>query len=70
MIATRIPIAGPVPQLVLQEASVVLARRVIYLEVTGTTHSPVIRLRPLPLLTDEVVRFFLNRSNLPIPLAP
>lgn len=69
-IATRVPIAGPVPQLVLQEASIVLARRVIYLEVTGTTHSPVIRLRPLPLLTDEVVRFFLNRSNLPVPLSP
>jgi hypothetical protein len=30
----------------------------------------VIRLRPLPLLTDEVVRFFLSRSNSPIPLAP
>jgi uncharacterized protein involved in outer membrane biogenesis len=70
VIATRIPIAGPVPQLVLQEASVVLARRVIYLEVSGTTHNPVIRLRPLPLLTDEVVRFFLNRSNLPVPLSP
>jgi translocation and assembly module TamB len=70
VIASRIPIAGPVPQLVLQEASGLLASRVINLEVTGTTHSPVIRLRPLPLLTDEVVRFFLSRSNSPIPLAP
>ena len=33
--------AGPVPAVLLQEASVVLARRVIYLEVTGTAHNPV-----------------------------
>ena len=68
-LALRIPIVGSVPQIVLKEASSLLANRVVDLEVTGTVHSPVLRLRPLPLLSDEAVRFFLNRSNLPIPLA-
>jgi large exoprotein involved in heme utilization and adhesion len=68
-LALRIPIVGSVPQIVLKEASSLLASRVVDLEVTGTVHNPVLRLRPLPRLTDEAVRFFLNRSNLPIPLA-
>jgi hypothetical protein len=68
-LALRIPIVGPIPQIILKEASGVLASRVINLDVTGTVHNPVLRLRPLPLMTDEAVRFFLGRSNLPIPLA-
>lgn len=66
-LALFIPIVGPIPQIVLQEANSLLASRVINLDMTGTVHNPVLRLRPL--LTDEVVRFFLNRSKLPIPLA-
>ena len=54
----------------LQETSNLLANRVIYLEVTGTVRNPVIRVRVLPLLSEEAVRFFLNRSNLPVPLTP
>jgi hypothetical protein len=69
-IGLRIPIAGPVPVTVLQEVSNLLANRVIYLEVTGTLHSPVVGVRPLPMLSAEAVRFFLNRANLPVPVAP
>jgi uncharacterized protein involved in outer membrane biogenesis len=69
-IGVRIPVAGPVPLVLLQEASALLANRVIYLEVTGTVRNPVIRVRPLQMLSEEAVRFFLNRANLPIPLAP
>jgi translocation and assembly module TamB len=70
VIALRVPIAGPVPLVLLQEASNLLANRAIYLEVTGTARKPVVRVRPLALLSEEAVRFFLNRANLPVALAP
>jgi len=69
-LALRVPVAGPVPLVVLQEASNLLANHVIYLDVTGTARSPVIRPRPLAILSQEAVRFFLNRSNLPVTLNP
>jgi hypothetical protein len=37
--------------------------------VTGTTRSPVIRPRVLPLVTEEAVRYFLTRAaGVPVPL--
>ncbi|HEX4145605.1 MAG TPA: AsmA-like C-terminal region-containing protein [Pirellulales bacterium] len=51
-------VAGPVGLLV--TANELLANRVIYLDVTGTISNPVVRLRPLPLLTTEATRFFLG----------
>jgi hypothetical protein len=69
-IGLRIPITGPLPITVLQEVSNLLANRVIYLEVTGTIHSPVVRLRALQMLTEEAVRFFIQQTPLPVPLAP
>ena len=45
---------------ILQEATNLLAGRIIYLQVTGAVRSPVIRLRPLPILTQEAARFFLK----------
>jgi hypothetical protein len=35
--------------------------------VAGTVRSPVIQVNPLPLLTEEAVRFFLNQANVPLP---
>jgi hypothetical protein len=61
----RIPLAGPVPLVVLQEASALLSNRLIYLTVTGTYHNPVIRPRPVPILTETALRFFMDRT-LPI----
>jgi hypothetical protein len=69
-IGLRVPPVGPVPLVVLQEASALLSNRVVYLEVTGTPRSPVIRARPLQILSDEALRFFLNRANLPITINP
>jgi AsmA-like protein len=69
-IGLRIPIAGPVPVLMLQEASALISNHVVYLDVTGTPRSPVIRPRPLPILSAEAVRFFLNRANLPVTINP
>ena len=69
-IGLRVPIAGPVPLIVVQEASSLLSNYVIYLEVTGTPRNPVIRPRPLATLSESAVRFFLNRASLPITLNP
>jgi hypothetical protein len=67
----RIPLVGAIPRLVLYEASSLLANRVVHLRVTGTLHSPIVRLEPIILLTEEAVRFFLGRLIAPaIPALP
>jgi hypothetical protein len=68
--ALTIPLAGPVPLVLLEEASNLLSNQVIYLQVGGTVASPVIQPRPVPLLSQEAVRYFLNRGTLPISIAP
>jgi hypothetical protein len=35
--------------------------------VRGTVRNPVVRVEPVSLLTEEAVRFFLNRALLPTP---
>jgi len=52
---------GPLPAEALARASQWLSNRVVYLRVTGTLRSPSIRVAALPLLTEEIVRFFLYR---------
>ena len=37
------------------------------LRVTGTVRSPVVTVEPLSLLTEEALRFFVNRANIPLP---
>ncbi len=69
-LAVRIPPVGPVPLLVLQEATALFANRVVYLNITGTVNDPVLRVRPLPILSEEAVRFFLNRTKLPVTFSP
>jgi translocation and assembly module TamB len=63
----RLPAVGPIPLTLLLEATTYLSNRLIHLRVTGTVRSPVITIEPLPLLTEEALRFFINRSNLPVP---
>lgn len=65
LLGLRIPIAGPVPLVVIQEATALLSNRLIYLQVTGTPRSPVIRPRPLPILRDAAIRYFLDRAGVP-----
>jgi hypothetical protein len=55
----RIPVATTTPVGLLISANRLMANRVIYLDVTGTISSPIVQVRPLPLLGDEAVRFFL-----------
>jgi hypothetical protein len=61
-LAALVPAAGnPVPVRIITETSRVLANRVIRLAVTGTVREPHVRFKPLELLSDEAVRYFLNR---------
>jgi hypothetical protein len=66
-IGLRIPAAGPIPVGLLLEASTYLSNRTVHLRVTGTVHSPVVQVEPVSLLSEEAVRFFINRTPLPVP---
>ncbi len=63
----RIPAVGPLPVALLMEASTYLSNRLVHLRVTGTVRSPIITIEPLSLLTEEALRFFVNRANIPVP---
>jgi hypothetical protein len=62
-----LPSVGPIPVTLLVQATYYLSNQVVHLRVTGTLRSPVIRIEPVQLLTEEAVRFFLNRANVPVP---
>ncbi len=68
---SRIPLVGAIPRLLLYEASSLLSAAVVHLRVTGTARSPVIRLEPLLVMTEESIRFFLGRAvGIDIPTLP
>jgi hypothetical protein len=66
LLRVRLPAFGPIPLSLLVEATSYLSNRVINMQVTGTVQHPVIRIEPLRLLTEEAVRFFINRAA-PLP---
>ena len=70
LLGLRVPVAGPVPLVVIQEASTLLSNRVLYLQVTGTARSPVIRPRTGAILAEAAVRLFLQRYTVPVPTLP
>lgn len=57
----RIPVLGPIPLAVITEANQYLSSLLLHLRVTGTVHSPTVRLEPFTLLTEEGIRFFVMR---------
>jgi translocation and assembly module TamB len=61
----RVPTTGPIPVALLLEASTYFSNRLVHMRVTGTVRSPIITVGPISFLTEEAVRFFLNR--LPVP---
>jgi hypothetical protein len=70
-VSARIPLIGAIPRLVLYEANALLGLAVVHLRVTGTVSSPVVRLEPLLVMTEEAIRFFFNRAvGLDIPNLP
>jgi hypothetical protein len=58
-VATKFLVAA-VPPLAIVEANELLQDRVIYLVVTGTITAPIVRVRPVPTLGAETIRFFLK----------
>ena len=47
---------------ILLRAQRLLSNRLIHLEVTGTARRPMVRALPLPLLSDEALRYFLEQA--------
>jgi translocation and assembly module TamB len=63
----RIPAVGPIPVSLLLEASTYLSNRTVHLHVAGTLRSPSVQVEPVSLLSEEAIRFFVNRTTLPVP---
>lgn len=61
----RLPVFGPIPISLISDVSAFLSNRTIRLEITGTTSSPQVRVNARALLTEQAVRFFLDRYVLP-----
>lgn len=59
--------SAPLPLVLLRRANEFLVNRVVYLTVTGTVRSPVIRVRPFATLTQEAARFLLTPAGVPLP---
>jgi hypothetical protein len=66
LLGLRVPVVGPIPVSLLLEAGSFLSNRVLNLTVTGTVRSPNVQVQVSRLLSEEAVRFFLNKS-LPLP---
>jgi translocation and assembly module TamB len=62
LLGLRLPAFGPVPLSLLVEATSFFSNTSIHLIVTGTVRTPVVRIEPLSLLTDEAARFLLLRA--------
>lgn len=63
--ATELALLAAPPLALVLEANQLLTNQVIHLQVRGTMRSPSIRIRPLPLLGEEAIRFFLAAAPPP-----
>jgi hypothetical protein len=63
LLLTRLAAYTAPPVALLLEANEFLANRVIHAEIGGTIRRPAIRLRPLRILREEIVRFFLRQAT-------
>jgi hypothetical protein len=67
VLGIRLPPIGPIPLTLVVQVTDLLSNQVVHLRVSGTTRSPSVEIQPLPTLTDEAVRFFIGRTNIPVP---
>jgi uncharacterized protein involved in outer membrane biogenesis len=67
LLGLRLPAFGPIPLTLLVEATSYFSSSSVHLLVTGTIRSPVVRVEPLTLLTEEAARFLLLRAAGPLP---
>lgn len=70
LLGLRLPVAGPVPLALLQEAAALLSNRVVHLRVTGTLRDPNVRVLPLATVSQAALRYLLNRQVGPLPFNP
>jgi uncharacterized protein involved in outer membrane biogenesis len=54
----RVPVTGGIAREMLAKATTALSPRLLHLHVRGTLHEPTIQVVPLPLLTEQALRFF------------
>jgi hypothetical protein len=54
----RVPASGGIGRELLTKATTALSPRLVHLRVTGTVREPTIQVVPLPLLTEQALRFF------------
>lgn len=57
----RLPAVGPIPLTLIRDVSDFLSNRTVRLTITGTTSNPVVRVNVGALLSEQAVRFLLNR---------
>lgn len=69
LFGVRLPAVGPVPVALIRDVSDFLSNRTVRLTINGTTSNPIVRVNVGALLTDEAVRFFLNRYLPPVEAA-
>jgi hypothetical protein len=62
LVLGELPLFGPTPIGWIIEANRLLSNQVINLVVTGTVSNPSISIRPVPLLAEEALRFFLDQT--------
>ncbi len=67
LLGLRLPAIGPVPVALLLEATNYLSNTSVHLLVGGSVRSPVVRVEPLPTITEAAARFFLLQANVPLP---
>jgi hypothetical protein len=63
----RLPAIGPIPVTMIVRASNVLSNHVIRLRVGGTIRAPTVQVNAAALLSEGVLRYFLNSSGVPLP---
>jgi translocation and assembly module TamB len=66
-LGVKLPPIGPIPLTLIVQVTDLLSNQVVHMHVSGTTRSPSVEVQPLPTLTDEAVRFFIGRTNIPVP---
>lgn len=64
-LATQLSLAVAPPVALILEANQFLTNQVIHLQIVGSIRSPSVRVRPLPLLGEEALRFFLMKTPEP-----
>lgn len=64
-----LPMIGPIPVGLLNEATGYLSNRTIRLHVGGTVRAPAIQVNPAALLSESAVRFFVGQTGVPVPTA-